>query len=243
MWNIADSIDVVITTVPRPAEYVHDLVSSLSPLPVHLVAGAVECDYLKRHEGNYRIRIVPPKPADWERIRTKGVHHRACWNYWRCLVTPARASTRKGLLVLEDDVRPAQGWDSLLQLTIAEVEARIGGAGYVLALYVPIRCLPISSIPAAHYTKYPVRRFFGTQAMYFPERVSRGFAQFLKSNGVDRFRRPYDLLLREFVLNTGLQLLATVPSLFQHVGRVSTGLGGFHQSPYFREVATENLIS
>ena len=46
--------------------------------------------------------------------------------------------------------------------------------------------------------RIPPKWFFGTQAIYYPERVREGFSEYLKRDGVDTLRRPYDFLVREY---------------------------------------------
>ena len=72
--------------------------------------------------------------------------------------------------------------------------------------------------------------------MYYPEAIRRHFTEFIRSNGVDCYRVPYDLLLKEYLATEHIPLFATIPSLVEHIGTVSTGLGVFHKAGQFREV-------
>jgi hypothetical protein len=102
----------------------------------------------------------------------------------------------------------------------------------VLSLYTPHTiATPLS---ASHYLHYPVAAFYGTQAMYYPEPVRIGFCNFLRDNGVEDYRGPYDLVLREYLRLMRLNLFVTDPCLVQHIGVISTGLGSYHQSTRFR---------
>jgi GR25 family glycosyltransferase involved in LPS biosynthesis len=142
---------------------------------------------------------------------------------------------RKGLLIFEDDVIVARGWETRLHDTVRELEVTNQG-GFVLALYT---AYPFTPAQGHFYAPYPAKRFFGTQAMYYPEAIRRGFSEYLRANGVDRHVLPYDLLLRAYVQSHGISLYATVPSLAQHVGEISTGLGGPSQGGHFSGGAVE----
>jgi GR25 family glycosyltransferase involved in LPS biosynthesis len=164
---------------------------------------------------------------EWQQFETRRVHQRACWNYWRSLTFGAKTTGREGLVVFEDDVILAQGWERRLRAVIAEVEL-VHQERYVLALYVAA-CVGLSkSKNGSHFVEYPVDYFFGTQGMYYPESVRPGFAEFLKAHGVDTFREPYDLLLKDYLKRASIPMFVTIPCLVQHIGRVSTGLAGFH---------------
>ena len=70
--------------------------------------------------------------------------------------------------------------------------------------------------------------------MYYPDRVRRSLAEYLYGMGVAMYQRPYDRLVRDYIIDKRLTLLSTTPSLVQHIGVLTTGLGGnFHQSPSF----------
>ena len=167
--TIAAVADVVMSTVDRPKNYVHKSISSLpKTLPLRLMVGSPSYEYLSRYRDDPRIEIVGVHPPDWERFRDYSVRHRASWNYWRCLAFGARADTRKkGLLVLEDDVIPAKGWQRRLLDTIFEIESKYGNE-YVLSLYTAYDGLNTFNAQGALYTRFPVRVFFGTQAVFFP---------------------------------------------------------------------------
>jgi hypothetical protein len=226
------TIDFAIMTVARPTDYIHDLIDSLrSDLPVRLIAGSPDYDYLGRYRGNPFREIIEVPAKGWEHFHNRRVHHRACWNYWRCLTLGPRTPSSEGLLIFEDDVIPARGWEGRFYETVAQIEAACKGP-FVLALYSPIK-LPTAPDSQTYYVPYPTSRFYGTQAMYYPEEVRAGFAAFMKLYGVNTMRHPYDILLRTYLLNTGIPLFAAKPCLVQHVGEISTGLGKFHKTMQF----------
>jgi hypothetical protein len=231
----AAAIDVAIMTVSRPTPYIYKLIDSLgAQFPLRLVVGSRDIGYLKRYRSSPFIKIVRPGITEWWRFKKRIVHHRASWNYWRTLTLGFKDPDRKGLLVLEDDVVPCQGWEKRFHETVRQIEARHDGL-YALALFDSI-------IPArpkndgGYYVPYLANIFYGTQAMYYPDAVRAGFADYLKQRGVDSYRTPYDLLFKEYARKEGVMLFSSVPSLFQHVGETSTGLGRFHQASDFHPI-------
>jgi hypothetical protein len=135
-------------------------------------------------------------------------------------------------LVLEDDVVPAKGWAKRLARTIEEIEAQYGQE-YVLSLYAASPHLPKSVAADNYYLRYPPP-FYGTQAMYYPEPIRLAFAEHLQNEGVESFRTHYDGILRMYLKMTGIPLFVTMPILFQHIGKLSTGCSKeFHHAKSF----------
>jgi hypothetical protein len=71
--------------------------------------------------------------------------------------------------------------------------------------------------------------------MYYPDSSRLAFADYLKAEGVDKYRMPYDIVLKEFLKRKNIPLFAAVPTLVQHIGKVSTGLGNFHNTEWFAD--------
>ena len=244
-------IDYAITTVARPKNYIYELLARLqTDSTIRLIVGGPDCEYLERYRSDPFIEIIEISPHEWAHFQNCNVHHRAIWNYWRSLSLGPKTPQRDGLVVFEDDVIPAGGWQRQLYDTIEQIEAQFGRQ-YVLALYRASvrtkhwrtnRIYPLfdrywlhSKEEGTYYALYPIREFFGTQAMYYPEQVRMGIAEYLKYDIVDPPRLPYDLLLKEYLHKQGIPLFATIPCLVQHIGTISTGLGTFHQAREFQE--------
>jgi hypothetical protein len=227
---------VVVMTVEREGNYLDQTLAGLGPdTPATLMVGSPAVDYLATHRGDPRLRVVVPTEREFDPWRDKGVHHRASWNYWRC-VDLGRRDAR--LLVVEDDVRFALGWTGYLGQVVAEVE-RVA-ADYVLSLYSPY---PLAGTDGRRFVPVEKRGFYGTQAVLFAGRAAGGFADYLREHGVDRLDRPYDLNLAEYALASGTELFATHPALVQHLGDRTTGLGSFHTSPCFRDDVREPAMT
>ncbi len=235
-----DKINLVITTVSRPESYLESTLHSLSceyPFhpqhPVSLMVGSPETAYLAPYRSQPGITIVEMGPNAWAWIKNNSLRHRATWNYHRCLMQSSGGE--RGTLVLEDDVRFACGWRRRLDTTIAALEDRFGSR-FVLTIYAPWKYRQKES----HlYAEYPRENFTGTQGVYYPAKMRQEFAKYLKVKGVIGNKNHYDYLLRDFLIQEDIPLFATSPSLIQHMGRNTTGLGVWHEAPGFVEDVTQ----
>ena len=225
-------IDIAITTIARENNYLDTTLQSLGTKNnIKLVVGSPDATYLDFYRGLPPYMVLDCTSEDWLQIMGESVWHRASWNYWRCLNGDLRYDN--GILIFEDDIKAAAGWREHLDKTITAIEEH-HEQNYVLALYSPYKREAYKQ--GLLYESYPTRLFYGTQGMYYPEKTRVEFTRFLHAFGVSTYRIPYDMLLREYLMNTGTCLLATSPSLIQHIGAVTTGLGGrFHRAPSFIE--------
>jgi hypothetical protein len=227
-------------TVDRTPEYVHGTLASLfasagaggdgGPAEVHLVVGSADCSYLDRYRHHGRVRIHPLPEAEWDRVGRLSVKRRFCHNYHRCLTLPLDGC--RGLCVCEDDVVVRDGFAAKLRAAADEMERAHGLRRYLLAGYAPYDPAADPSLGRGrYYASYYAPGFYGTQCMYYPAAVVGRLADRVLRDGLDG-----DLAGDMVVKAVGLELNAiygTVASLAQHVGRRTTGLGNFHQSPTF----------
>lgn len=233
-----DEINLVITTVCREEKYLDATLTSLSseyPIrrdqPVSLVVGSPVTTHLNCYRSQPGIVVVEMGQYAWDWIKNNSLRQRATWNYYRCLT---QCIGERGTLILEDDVRFACGWRVRMDRTIATLESRLDSR-FMLTIYDPWKCDPKGN---CLYAEYPRARFTGTQGVYYPANMRQGFAQYLKVKGVIRNKNHYDYLLRDYLIQEDIPLFATTPSLIQHMGRNTTGLGAWHQAPGFIEDVT-----
>lgn len=222
-------IPIVIMTVSRSGDYIDRTLSSLSPgRPMTLMVGSPETGYLERHRSNPHLKVVAPSPEEFAFLRNEGVHRRAAWNYWRCL---GEGDGEDRLLIFEDDVVFAAGWEARIARTVERIEQ--DGPDYVLSLYYPY---PPRESANSYSIDYCKTDFYGTQGVLFAGRTRHDFRRHLFERGVERFTMPYDLLLQSYTIDHDVPLLATMPSLVQHIGAVTTGLSGhWHMTDCFVE--------
>ncbi|BDI30817.1 hypothetical protein CCAX7_28680 [Capsulimonas corticalis] len=237
-----DKINLAISTIWREENYLDATLRSLSreyPISrersVSLVVGSpvtLHLDHLRPMPG---ITVVEMGPTVWSWIKNNAVRHRATWNYYRCLNEPIGG--KRGTLLLEDDIRFAHGWQARLLDTLSVLEDRYGD-NFAVSLYCPQSFALAGCAHGELFVSYPYDKFYGTQAMYYTAKMRHGFRTYLRKHGLARNDAPYDILLRYYLTQEGLPLFATSPSLVQHMGKQSTGLGGWYESPSFMEDVT-----
>lgn len=238
-----EKINVAITTVWRPENYLASTLDSLfaeypacSDPPVSLVVGSPQTEHLARYRSLPRVKIIEMGTHAWSWIKSSDLRHKVNWNYHRCL-TQCETGER-GSLILEDDVKFATGWRKRLDTTLTALEARYGSA-FVLTIYDPYGWHPKES---CLYAEYPLKPFAGAQGLYYPAQVRQGYAAFLKRHGVVANKDHCDYLLRDYLTQENIPLFAAVPSLIQHMGRNTTGVGLWHEAPRFVEDVTAEPV-
>lgn len=234
------NIDISIMTISRPENYLRDTLNSLNLenskdgfISVNLVVGSTQLEYLE--EWRDKHTIVDFKEEEWDYIKEKDIRHRLSWNYQRCL--SLNIKNNQGVLIFEDDVKFARGWKKRLEKTLNAIEVSHGD-NYVLALYAAYSFFKYRT--GGLFENYNIPGFYGLQGMYYPERHRKGWSEYLMDFGVRSYHTPADLLLKEYLSKNSVSLLATTPSLVQHMGRNTTGVGSWHQAPAFMDVLPED---
>lgn len=207
--------------------------------PVYLVAGSSMTTHLEEYYPQPWIVVVEMGPTTWSWIKDSYTHYRATWNYYRCLTQPVAGA--RGTLVLEDDIRFAQGWCSRLDNTVATLEA-VHSSNFVLAVYGAWFSVVKAKQSGRLYVEYPHESFCGTQGIYYPADIRQEFAKYLKAHGLVANEDHYDRILRKYLIQSGIPLFATTPCLIQHMGKKSVIETFWHESSDFVEnVAAEPL--
>lgn len=225
-------IDYSIVTVSRPVNYIDKLIAQLPKDEFKRVfVGSLETGYLANLQAEPSFSLRVPTAAEGKVLKALSVFQRATWNYWRALACIPDSDERDGILVLEDDVLPASGWLEHFRTSLSAVMSA-ESPGYILGLYSSRRHAATKGDKP--YTTYPTHLFAGTQAIYYPEQIRHNFAAFLQEHGVKMNEAPYDMLLAEFAARNSIPIFLTIPVLVQHIGKISTGLGEFHEAPGFQ---------
>jgi hypothetical protein len=234
-----NDIDVIISTVWREENYLKATLNSLfaeqavaPEQQVCLVAGSPITTHLDCYRSNPGVTVLEMGANTWSWIKNSPVILRSSWNYYRCLNHDA--TTERGRLVLEDDVRFARGWQLRLHATLASLQ-ELHRSGFILAIYSPWDLVLQEHRGNRFYAEYPPERFYGTQGVYYTAAARRGFAKYLKTHGLVANEKQYDLLLKDYLILSGLPLFATTPSLIQHIGKKSISQGTWNEAPGFVE--------
>ncbi len=227
---------LAVMTVDRQPAYVHQTLASLFAADprvhelsgVHLVIGTNRAEYLGNLRHHAALRFHPLTDAEWERIKDWIVHRRFSHNYVRCLGLPVPDGG--GLCVCEDDVVFRDHFLDGLLSTVNEMEQEGGLRDYCLALFSEgdFETDP-SFYRGRHYCSYGWS-YHGTQGMYYPKHVAQEMRGYIQLRGVENYTKPGDLLISDLY---GDRMYACPRALVDHVGAVSTGLGGCGRSPSF----------
>ena len=236
-----DTVSLVSVQRAGP-QYLYDTVKSMAQAfpedtRFQVLVGNAQTDYVQPQTlahalgtplaQRLQIHPVPQEEANFMRAHF-AVHRRAAWNYARALLSYRGV---RGLLVVEDDVQWARNaveklewWLDGRRLPVITLYNRRGDP------YVPEATRPRTRDLITAAAERSKMVFECTQAMYFDASITQALGNYIL---LRLHEKPYDLLLGDFVRNHRLMLGTAYPSMVQHLGAETTGLGDFHQSACF----------
>jgi hypothetical protein len=227
---------VAVMTVDREPAYVHQTLASLfasdgmvhEVSPIHLMIDASDTSYLGGYRHHRDLSLHPLSSTESERIAKWSRHRRFCRNYVRCLSLPIPEGG--GICVCEDDLVFRDLFIQRLLMTVGELEASTGASDYCLALFTDCDLERDVSFYRGRYFCSYGWPFHGTQCMYYPRQTALQIRDYVQERGVDRTDDCGDLLIGKLYQD---RMYACPRSLANHVGVVSTGLGGGGRAPGF----------
>lgn len=239
-----EELAVSIITVKREPEYIHTTLASLFAADpwagrmhsVNLYVGSNDASYLDCYAHHERITVKRLSDGEWDSIKDMSIWQRLCHNNQRALHVPCGA---RGLIFLEDDVVLKDGFVHTLIDTIQEIDQRIGKRKYLLACYCPYRWSDKSLRRGKLFMAYPCWDFYGTQFMFYPKAVVQELAGYFARFGSGDESMPNDMIVKKYGTEITVEqgctggIYACTQSLAQHIGKRTTGVGTFHQSPTF----------
>lgn len=235
-----ESLTLAIATVDRSPEYIHKTLASLfaaDPLVhrltcVHLMVGTSNASYLDDYRHHAGLSIRPVDSSEHSIVQEWDIRRRYCHNYHRCL--SLNVVDGGGICICEDDIVFRDSFLERLIDTVDEIEhADIVDYGLALTSAYDFEDDP-SLYCGARFCKYGYG-FYGTQCMYFPKGSMCRLREYIFEHGVQTYTQPVDLLIKALY---GERMYACPRALANHIGSVSTGLGGAASSPsFFREYA------
>jgi hypothetical protein len=249
MISQSDTVAAMIT-VNRPGgvNYVHDAIDSLTKTGffnrfnlLHLIAGCPHTDYIERYRDDPRIIIHDMSRIEKDNWREMYLLSKCAYGHVRMIREVEAIPGWARVLLLEDDIIFTNGWLSYMDAILPEILEKYKDK-WMLALYQHygvkvqhskgLRWYPIILPPEdPHY--------HGGLAELHTQDGIRGMADHIYNTGVRKFIMPSDYATGEHIYSKGGEVIATAPSLVQHIGRVSTGQsGGFHQSDLFLNEVT-----
>jgi hypothetical protein len=236
------SIEYTILTAPRQPDTLSLTIRSLTEtgffkrpenLPVRLVAGSPHCNLDLYDDSRFEIDLMSRREASRFNFSSADATTRALFGHRRALRAEGKAEFR---LVLEDDLRFAEGWMERLNKILRAAQEEYGDR-FLLSLYLPgPETEPIDAYNSgSHWIRYPHLGFFGSQAILYPASVREDFMR-ATASCADTW--PHDMALGRTLLRLGIPILATAPSLVQHVGLADGLTRPPHESASFIESVT-----
>lgn len=232
-------VEFAIITSPRTLSYLHVTVASMretglfenpSNLPVRLICGRrfkPNDHQLKpyRGDGNFSIEQSVekglPVGAIMSTRHSAGSQRDLCVNHRRAILNFSKSDSTH-LCVFEDDVKFSRGWLPRLNEAIDEVDREYKGR-WVMTLFARSSDEPISKMAdGKKWYSYSKRPYVGTQGIVYPRAVALAMAPAILSRCVMVYEHPIDELLGHWADENNITLVASAPSLVQHVGDIST---------------------
>jgi hypothetical protein len=216
------SFRLAIRTTRRPVSYLHTTLASLlatgwhDAIDIYADAHLPDVEWPLAHHDQFRFHRTHRRPAGQMAAFTAAL---------------AAGPTDQNLLILEDDIVFANGWQHVVQ----HLRESLDGQTYLLSLWwcrIMSPCRP--DLPILHC---PPEHFTGTLAIL----LQASYLSALRDHCAATQRREVDLAVGEFAGQHEIPIYITQPSLVQHWGRV-TSIGSFYaQSPTFQGDAEEGL--
>lgn len=212
---------ICFVTAPRLPAYMHQTLASMlladadaSSLRVKLILDADNDEFVEQYKHNGRVEVA----RNLEAIRSVPTMQRVTLGFRRALL---ETHPDEELLIAEDDIVFRDGWLRSLRAAAAESRKRSGDR-FLLSGYAAYE---FSSRPIA---AYPAPTYYGNQLLYVPTSVRAPLAAYMaehvnEENG--------DMLVKRYAHESGTPIWATVPSLVQHVGKVSGASSPWHYTP------------
>ena len=159
------------------------------------------------------------------RIKLKRLHNRKTYNGIKSWLKQSQASynfakilrnadkTKKGMILLEDDIILNPDWFSHTHEIIQKIE-QISDE-FILSIYSPHRKMEVGE---NGFTEYPIDRFFGTQGMYYPPSVAIKLGNFLRDDG---YEPGHDVRAHQFCEDEKIKLYVPNRITIQHIGEKS----------------------
>lgn len=246
-------LETAVLTVKRERPYFTETITSLQrtasfdlppELPLRVIAGApgpVHLEEARALRGPISFHEMSEEEARTLRYDRLGPKRKCAFGHFRAMgELESLTSTWDAALICEDDLAFADGWREYLFQTLEDIR-RIHGERWILTLY---RIKHPDQTPVSPYVKAGRRwiglpaqeEFWGTQAIVYSRAALSSVRKYLWDKSISTFVHPVDIAIGMMAEAEGIPILASVPSLVQHIGKRSTGQSKwFHRAECFYE--------
>jgi hypothetical protein len=250
-------VATAVVTVPRLEGYIHQTIRSFEETgyfdcpevhPLRLVVGALDASHLAPYRDrpdHFVIDELNHEDASRIGFQLLGVKPRCAFGHYRAMKgLLALEESWEAALICEDDIRFAKGWRKYLDRIVEEVKERFGNR-WMVTMYRLDHCLQTgvsTQYRQGHkWLRLPAEeQFWGAQAILYSREALAVFPDCLLKNCIRKFVQPNDITIGQFAALHGIPIIATAPSLVQHIGGKTTGQSEwFHQAECFMESVEE----
>lgn len=261
MFTDSPRVSYTIVTYPRPAAYLDKTIKSLEStgffkaserLPLWLVGGSPDSSHLKPYLSDKRFLVDPmtdqeAKDSHWH---IAGGGYRAIIGHRRALHPLKVNPGAQYILVMEDDIQFAKGWIPRFEKTLKEVIKKFSDR-FLLSLYSPGDGAQLDPVLLAYksgklWVDRVSEKFYGVQGILYPTIIRDAYIYETSARPIDQERgpgksmdraygHPHDLLLPMTMGQLRIPIVATAPSLVQHIGLESGAQSPEHTSKSFLE--------
>ena len=230
----------ILSIKRKTVDYVYTTLQNLflaipSGIPINIYVGNENTEYLSSSvlenfitkENIQRINVIQFSSAYLEKLTKMHVHKRAKCNYARILCD---YDGYKGLIIFEDDIDV----NNNILNNVNTIVKYIREPTFVMSLYDKY-----GKEKTNHYNITKVKHGFScTQGMYYTHSIANELGKYmLETNGC------YDIVINMFCKQINNPIRYVMPSLTQHIGTLTTGLGGVHVSKNFQKESTIETFS
>jgi GR25 family glycosyltransferase involved in LPS biosynthesis len=246
-------LEAALLTVKREVPFLGETLESLrrtrfferkDRLPLRMIAGAPGTQHFQdcpRFEGAISFHGLEEAEAKFMGYGTLGPRRRCAFGHYRAMHQLSLLDTAwDAALIFEDDLAFADGWLEYLDSVLEEVR-HVYGDRWIVTLYRvkhPDQTPVSKAVRAGRQWLLIPRKeeFWGTQAIAYSRKVLPRIQQNLWDHAIRRFDYPVDIAIGYAADSEGIPILATAPSLVQHMGYRSTGQSKwFHRAECFYE--------
>lgn len=195
-------------------------------LPLHIYIDGPSDSFLGDWAKDHRVRTHVLEPARWNEVRAWPLYRKVCANFVRAMRAPAPGY----LCVLEDDLDLRELWVNRLEETLIEMD-KDHFSDFGLSLFTPydFDMMQPSQLLGERYCSYGAP-YHGTLGMAYPKATAASVADYVEAHGVITPSWAPDILVGRALAG---RLFACPRPLVDHIGSVSTGLGGGGRSAAF----------
>jgi len=224
-------ISTVIVTCDREENYLDQTLQSLKKHEHYFILsqGSQSTKNLALSDiSEIQLDIDYYLPKEEEtKIAPDDVRTKAQYNYINALMLSTGYPYK---LILEDDVIASDYLNMMLQTYIKQVEEKEKGGAFILSLYTPyIDPTAIGYEPNKAY-EINIDEFYGLQACLYSDSITNDFAVYISEHLSEQ---PHDFLIKDYCKARGIKIYGAGASLFQHIGKKTTGLGYHHTANNF----------